>query len=61
MKEFTSIVEKIINYEKEHGMTDSDLAFATHISVEHIHTIKTGVGQVDEKILKDLQKFLISN
>ncbi|BDR55853.1 LBP_cg2779 family protein [Xylocopilactobacillus apis] len=55
------LVEKIINFEKEHNMTDSDLAFASHISVEHIHAAKAGIGQIDPQILNDIMKFLNEN
>ncbi|BDR59036.1 LBP_cg2779 family protein [Xylocopilactobacillus apicola] len=55
------VVEKIINFEKEHNMTDSDLAFASHISVEHIHAMKAGIGKVDQEVLNDLLKFLAEN
>lgn len=61
MEDISPIVEKIINFEKDHNMTDSDLAFASHISVEHIHAIKAGIGYIEPEILNDLQKFFATN
>lgn len=42
-------------------MTDSDLAFASHISVEHIHAIKAGIGHIEPEVLNDLQNFFAAN
>lgn len=61
MDNLSPIVGKIIKFEKEHNMTDSDLAFASRISVEHIHTIKSGLGHVDSEVLNDLENFFAEN
>ncbi|MCT6892874.1 MAG: LBP_cg2779 family protein [Bombilactobacillus mellifer] len=61
MKDLSPIVEKIIKFEKDHNMTDSDLAFASHISVEHIHAIKAGIGHIEPEVLNDLQNFFAAN
>lgn len=61
LEDVSPIVEKIIQFEKDHNMTDSDLAFASHISVEHIHAIKAGIGHIEPEILNDLQNFFAAN
>lgn len=34
--------DQIIDFELKHEVSDNDLAFASHLSVEKIHAMKTG-------------------
>ena len=38
----SQLSEKLISFEREHHLTDNDLAFGSQLSVERIHNIKSG-------------------
>ncbi|WP_427910730.1 LBP_cg2779 family protein [Pediococcus parvulus] len=40
MNDLTKLAEEIVGYQKKHDLTDADVAFGTHLSVEKIHNIK---------------------
>lgn len=39
-RKLSELAEQIIQYQKRHDQTDNELAFNSHVSVEHIHAIK---------------------
>lgn len=40
-QEISGIAEKIIQYQKKHNLTDTELALNLHITVERLHNIKS--------------------
>jgi len=40
-QEVNGIAEKIIQYQKKHNLTDTELALNLHITVERLHNIKS--------------------
>ncbi|WP_203649921.1 LBP_cg2779 family protein [Secundilactobacillus yichangensis] len=40
-QEVSGIAEKIIQYQKKHNLTDTELALNLHITVERLHNIKS--------------------
>ena len=44
-QQLEELSSSIINYQIKHHITDTDLAFASHLSVEKIHAMKTGEGE----------------
>lgn len=51
----------IINYQIKHHVTDTDLAFASHLSVEKIHAMKTGEGEFTTEEINQLYDYLSAN
>ena len=45
MNEQEELSDAIINFQVKHHVNDTDLAFASHLSVEKVHAMKTGDGQ----------------
>lgn len=43
--EITGLPEQIIQYQKKHDLTDNEMAFQSHLSVERLHDIKSGDQQ----------------
>ncbi|QBP17773.1 LBP_cg2779 family protein [Acetilactobacillus jinshanensis] len=59
---FSKIAKEIIDYEKKHnGMTDTQLAFNLHLSVERLHGIKSmqKLPTNEEKTM--IEQFFINN
>ncbi|WP_172187635.1 LBP_cg2779 family protein [Lentilactobacillus kribbianus] len=38
---FSNLAEEIIDFQKKHDLTDTQLAFNIHMSVERLHDIKS--------------------
>ncbi|RMC24653.1 MULTISPECIES: LBP_cg2779 family protein [unclassified Lactobacillus] len=51
----------IINYEVKHHVTDTDLAFASHLSVEKIHAMKAGTGACTTEEINQIYDYLATN
>lgn len=45
MNEQEELSDAIINFQVKHHVNDTDLAFASHLSVEKVHAMKVGDGQ----------------
>lgn len=51
----------IIDYEVKHHITDTDLAFASHLSVEKIHALKAGTGECTTEEINQIYDYLTTN
>lgn len=51
----------IIDFETKHHVNDTDLAFASHLSVEKVHAMKTGAGQFTDEEVNQLYDYMSSN
>ena len=49
MDEGNNLSMDIINYEKEHDLTDNEMAFGSQLSVERVHDIKSEAMQLLKK------------
>ena len=57
----SQLSEKLISFEREHHLTDNDLAFGSQLSVERIHNIKSGEATPTQEELQLLKKFMNSD
>lgn len=53
--------DAIINFQTKHHVSDTDLAFASHLSVEKVHAMKTGEGQFTSEEVNQLYDYMSSN
>jgi hypothetical protein len=60
MKDVTEFAEEIINFQKKNDLTDADVAFGTHLSVEKIHRIKENSYAPTDDDLKRINDFMKS-
>jgi hypothetical protein len=51
----------IIDFEVKHHVNDTDLAFASHLSVEKVHAMKTGEGSFTDEEANQLYDYMSSN
>lgn len=51
----------IIDYQVKHHVTDTDLAFASHLSVEKVHAMKVGEGQFTAEEINQLYDYMAAN
>ncbi|MDF7638943.1 LBP_cg2779 family protein [Lactobacillus sp. ESL0791] len=51
----------IIDYQVKHHVNDTDLAFASHLSVEKIHAMKTGDGEFTSEEINQLYDYMTTN
>ncbi|MBA1393174.1 hypothetical protein EQ500_04710 [Lactobacillus sp. XV13L] len=51
----------IIDYQVKHHVTDTDLAFACHLSVEKIHAMKVGEGEFTPEEVNQLYDYLAAS
>lgn len=58
MNGVTEFAEKIINFQKKNNLTDADVAFGTHLSVEKIHRIKENSYTPTDDDLKRITDFM---
>ncbi|ALO05321.1 LBP_cg2779 family protein [Lactiplantibacillus paraplantarum] len=56
----SQLSEQLISFEREHHLTDNDLAFGSQLSVERIHNIKSGEATPTQEELQLLKKFMNS-
>ena len=56
----SQLSEKIIAFERDHHLTDNDLAFGSQLSVERIHNIKSGEMTPTQEEVQLLKKFMNS-
>ncbi|MFL2029740.1 LBP_cg2779 family protein [Loigolactobacillus zhaoyuanensis] len=57
-RELSALAEQIIQYQKRHDQTDNELAFSSHVSVEHIHAIKAMKMTPPEDDVKRIQDYI---
>ncbi|RMC50726.1 LBP_cg2779 family protein [Lactobacillus sp. ESL0225] len=57
-QQLEELSDAIINYQVKHHVTDTDLAFASHLSVEKIHSMKTGKGEFTAEEISQLYDYL---
>ena len=60
MDGITAFAEEIINFQKKFDLTDADVAFGTHLSVEKIHRIKENSYQPTEDDVRRINDFMKS-
>lgn len=60
-QQLEELSSSIINYQIKHHITDTDLAFASHLSVEKIHAMKTGEGEFTPEEINQLYDYLAAN
>ncbi|WEV36109.1 LBP_cg2779 family protein [Lactobacillus sp. ESL0677] len=53
--------DAIIDYQVRHHVTDTDLAFASHLSVEKIHAMKTGEGEFTPEEINQLYDYMAAS
>ena len=51
----------IIDFQVKHHVNDTDLAFASHLSVEKVHAMKTGDGEFTNEVINQLYDFMSAN
>ncbi|GAA3601380.1 LBP_cg2779 family protein [Secundilactobacillus similis] len=57
-QEMSDIAEKIINYQRKHNLTDTELALNLHITVERLHNIKSMEAQPTTEETANLTHFI---
>ncbi|MCD2255830.1 LBP_cg2779 family protein [Agrilactobacillus fermenti] len=61
MSELNQLAQAIIHFEERTSMTDAQLAFSSHFSVERIHDLKSGEKIAMPEEAEKLMKFMNSN
>ena len=61
MNEFEELSDAIIDYQVKHHVNDTDLAFASHLSVEKVHAMKTGDGSSTPEEVNQLYDYMAAN
>ncbi|GEP20310.1 LBP_cg2779 family protein [Pediococcus argentinicus] len=61
MADLTKLAEEIVTYQKKNDMTDADLAFGTHLSVEKIHRVKNNSYTPTEDDLRRIKEYMQNN
>lgn len=51
----------IIDYQVQHHVNDTDLAFASHLSVEKVHAMKVGEGEFTAEEINQLYDYMAAN
>ncbi|KRN28968.1 hypothetical protein IV38_GL001181 [Lactobacillus selangorensis] len=57
-EQLSDFAEAIIHFQKKHDLTDSELAFDSHVSVEHIHDIKSMRRQPTADDIQSLTEYM---
>ncbi|ERL66684.1 LBP_cg2779 family protein [Schleiferilactobacillus shenzhenensis] len=57
----SKFAEQIIRFQKQHDMTDGEMAFSSHFSVEKIHDFKSGEATPTTDEEKKLREYMNSN
>ena len=57
----TDLSDAIINFEVKQHLTDTDLASASHLSVEKIHAMKIQRGDFTDDEINQLYDYLSAN
>ena len=51
----------IIDFQVKHHVNDTDLAFASHLSVEKVHAMKTGEVEFTNEEITQLYDYMTAN
>lgn len=51
----------IIDFQVKHHVNDTDLAFASHLSVEKVHAMKTGDEEFTNEEINQLYDYMSAN
>ncbi|ANK60772.1 hypothetical protein BSQ39_00745 [Loigolactobacillus backii] len=57
----SDFAEQIIQYQKKHDLTDNEMAFSSHVSVERIHDIKSNEVEPNADEIQRLKEFMGGN
>lgn len=60
-QQLEELSDAIIDYQVKHHVNDTDLAFASHLSVEKIHAMKTGDGTFTPEEVNQLYDYFAAN
>ncbi len=61
MNQQEELSDAIIDYQTKHHVNDTDLAFASHLSVEKVHAMKTGEGTYTDEEVNQLYDYMSAN
>lgn len=53
--------DAIVSYQVKHHINDTDLAFASHLSVEKVHAMKIGRGTFTDEEVNQLYDYMSAN
>ena len=55
------LTDAIIDFQVKHHVNDTDLAFASHLSVEKVHAMKTGEGSLTAGEVNQIYDYMSAN
>lgn len=61
MNQQEELSNAIIDYQLKHHVNDTDLAFASHLSVEKVHAMKTGEGSFTNEEVNQIYDYMAAN
>lgn len=61
MADLNEIAQELIQFERDNDMTDNQVAFGSHISVERIHDIKAGNSEPTDDESELIERFMKSS
>lgn len=61
MNQQEQLSDAIIEFQAKHHVNDTDLAFASHLSVEKVHAMKTGEGTFTDEEVNQLYDYMAAN
>ncbi|MBD5431644.1 LBP_cg2779 family protein [Lactobacillus agrestimuris] len=61
MNQQEELSDAIIDFQVKHHISDTDMAFGSHLSVEKIHAMKTGSGVFTDEEINQLLDYISSN
>lgn len=61
MNQQEELSNAIIDYQVKHHVNDTDLAFASHLSVEQVHAMKTGEGYFTNEEVNQIYDYMAAN
>lgn len=61
MDNLSRIAQELIKFERDNDMTDNQVAFGSHLSVERIHDIKAGNSEPNDDEAELIERFMKSS
>ncbi|KRL27746.1 hypothetical protein FD27_GL000487 [Limosilactobacillus frumenti DSM 13145] len=61
MDNLSEIAQELIKFERDNDMTDNQVAFGSHLSVERIHDIKAGNSEPNDDEAELIERFMKSS
>ena len=55
------LTDAIIDFQVKHHVNDTDLAFASHLSDEKVHAMKTGEGSFTAEEVNQIYDYMSAN